>query len=152
MPWMFLGALVLVLDQATKFWFEHRLDPGDVVDVLPGFSLVLAHNYGAAFSLLAQMGGWQRWLLSGFAVVVIGFIFRMLRRHGDRTLFCLALVLIGAGALGNLCDRILLGYVVDFIDLHWRNWHWPAFNVADIAICTGAAGIVLDEFRGAGRH
>lgn len=141
------GFLVLSLDQATKFWFERAFDPGDIHPVLPGFNLVLAHNYGAAFSFLAEMGGWQRWVLSAFALVVVFVVLRMLWRHNARFLFSLSLTLIGAGALGNLCDRMTSGYVIDFLDFYWRNWHWPAFNVADIAICMGAAGIVIDEFR-----
>ncbi len=146
--WALLGLVVLVIDQATKFWFERHLDPGDVLAVLPGFNLVLAHNYGAAFSLLAQMGGWQRWALSGFALLVVVLATRLLWRHGERRLFSLALTLIVAGALGNLLDRMTSGYVIDFLDFYWRSWHWPAFNVADIAICAGAAGIVIDELLG----
>lgn len=151
MLWSIIGVLILVLDQATKFWFEHKLDPGNVINILPGFNFVLAHNYGAAFSLLAEMGGWQRWLFSGLAFFVACLVLKLLRRYKNRTLLCLALTLLGAGAVGNLCDRVHLGYVIDFIDLYWRTWHWPAFNVADIAICMGATGIVLDEFVGASK-
>ncbi|MDO5532079.1 signal peptidase II [Sutterella sp.] len=146
--WTFLGFLVFVLDQVTKFWFERHLDPGDIHPVFPCFNLTLAHNYGAAFSFLAEMGGWQRWVLSAFALVVVVVVLRLLKRHSDRKLFSLALTLIAAGAIGNLADRVTSGYVIDFLDFYWRNWHWPAFNVADVAICTGAAGIVLDELLG----
>ncbi|WP_295480863.1 signal peptidase II [uncultured Sutterella sp.] len=149
--WAFLGFLVLSLDQATKFWFERALDPGDVIAVFPGFNFVLAHNYGAAFSFLAEMGGWQRWVLSAFAFAVTAVVLRLLWKHNARTLFSLSLTLIAAGAVGNLCDRVSAGYVIDFLDFYWRNWHWPAFNVADVAICLGAAGIVVDEIRGASR-
>ena len=94
------------------------------------------------------MGGWQRWALSGFALLVVVLATRLLWRHGERRLFSLALTLIVAGALGNLLDRMTSGYVIDFLDFYWRSWHWPAFNVADIAICAGAAGIVIDELLG----
>lgn len=144
--WSIIGALVFVLDQTTKFWFESKLELCDVIYILPCFNFVLAHNYGAAFSFLAGMGGWQRWLFSGIAVIVVFFIVKFLRHFRDRTLLCLSLTLLGAGAMGNLCDRIFLGYVIDFIDLHYGIWHWPAFNIADIAICMGAAGVVMDGF------
>lgn len=150
--WILLGFLILVLDQATKFWFERRLDPGDFVPVIEGFfNLTLAHNYGAAFSFLAGMGGWQRWALSGFAAIVVILALRLLWRHSGKTLFALSLTLILSGALGNLLDRALSGYVIDFLDFYWQSWHWPAFNVADIAICSGAAGIVIDELAGVSR-
>ena len=149
--WFFFGFLIVVLDQATKFYFERALDPGDVVPVLPGFNFVLAHNRGAAFSFLADAGGWQRWFFTILAAAVVVFVLRLLWKHGGKWLFSLSLTLIAAGAAGNLIDRALSGYVVDFIDLYWQTWHWPAFNVADIAICTGAAGLVLDELLGVPR-
>ena len=127
------------------------MDPGDVIPVCPGFNFVLAHNRGAAFSFLAGASGWQTWLFSLIALGVIAAVLRLLWKHSDRRLFSLALTLIAAGALGNFLDRSLSGYVVDFIDLYWQGWHWPAFNVADIAICAGAVGIVIDELRGVSR-
>lgn len=149
--WLALGALVVIADQATKFYFEHAMDPGDVIPVCPGFNFVLAHNRGAAFSFLADAGGWQTWLFSILALAVVAAALRLLWKHSAQKLFSLALTLIAAGAIGNFLDRSLSGYVVDFIDLYWRGWHWPAFNVADIAICAGAAGIVIDELRGVSR-
>ncbi len=149
--WLLLGALIVILDQGTKFYFEHSMDPGDVIPVCPGFNFVLAHNRGAAFSFLAGASGWQTWLFSLIALGVIAAVLRLLWKHSDRRLFSLALTLIAAGALGNFLDRSLSGYVVDFIDLYWQGWHWPAFNVADIAICAGAVGIVIDELRGVSR-
>lgn len=151
--WNVLGFAILVLDQVTKFWFERHLDPGDLRPVVEGFfNLTLAHNYGAAFSFLAGMSGWQRWALSAFALCVITVGFRLLWKHSGRTLFALSLTLILAGALGNLIDRAFWGYVIDFLDFHLGGWHWPAFNVADVAICSGAAGLVLDEFLGVSRE
>lgn len=146
--WCFVGFVVLVVDQLTKLWAERTFEPGTYLPVFKGFNLLIAHNTGAAFSFLADAGGWQRWLFSGLAAAVIVAVVVLVRRHADKTLFSLALTLIAAGALGNLIDRSVHGYVIDFIDLYWNEWHWPAFNVADIAICAGAAGVVLDELRG----
>ena len=141
------------LDQATKFWFERHLDPGDFVPVIDGFfNLTLAHNYGAAFSFLASMGGWQRWLFSAIALAVIVVSLRLLWKHSRQTLFALSLTLILSGALGNLIDRSLWGYVIDFLDFYLGTWHWPAFNIADTAICLGAAGIIIDELIGVSKE
>ena len=142
------GLIVLATDQATKYWFEHHFDPGERVPVTSFFNLVLAHNRGAAFSFLADAGGWQHGLFSVLALVVAGLLAWLVRRHADRTLFAFAATLVAAGALGNLIDRTVYGYVVDFLDFYWGAWHWPAFNVADIAICCGAGLMILDEFTG----
>lgn len=146
--WSLLGTLILVLDLGTKYWFERNLDPGMSVPVTSFFNFVLAHNRGAAFSFLANAGGWQQGLFITLAFVVIILMVRMLWQYNHRTLFALALTLVAAGAAGNLIDRVAYGYVVDFIDLHWQGWHWPAFNVADISICLGAGAFILDELRG----
>ena len=151
--WIAFGFLILILDQATKFWFERHLDPGDFVPVIDGFfNLTLAHNYGAAFSFLASMGGWQRWLFSAIALAVIVVALRLLWKHSRQTLFALSLTLILSGALGNLIDRSLWGYVIDFLDFYLGTWHWPAFNIADTAICLGAAGIIIDELIGVSKE
>ena len=137
----------------SKFWFERHLDPGDFVPVIDGFfNLTLAHNYGAAFSFLASMGGWQRWLFSAIALAVIVVALRLLWKHSRQTLFALSLTLILSGALGNLIDRSLWGYVIDFLDFYLGTWHWPAFNIADTAICLGAAGIIIDELIGVSKE
>lgn len=149
--WSVLGTVILVLDQVSKFWFERNLDPGIQLPVTSFFNFVLAHNRGAAFSFLADAGGWQHGLFVTLAFVVIILMVRYLWLYNYRTLFALALTLVAAGAAGNLIDRVAHGYVIDFIDLHWQGWHWPAFNVADIAICTGAFAFILDELRGV-RH
>lgn len=153
--WLFFGFLILVLDQGTKFYFNQGLDPGDVWPVArlgdAGIQFVLAHNRGAAFSFLADAGGWQRWLFSGLALAVIVVGLRMLWRHNHQRLFSFSVVLLLAGALGNLIDRVSLGYVIDFIDCFWGRWHWPAFNVADIAICAGCFALVMDELLGVSR-
>jgi len=108
---------------------------------------VRVHNSGAAFSFLAGASGWQRWFFIGLGIVVSGFIVWMLRTQGHQKLFAWSLSLILGGAVGNVVDRMLHGYVVDFLDFHWAGWHFPAFNVADSAISVGAALLILDELR-----
>lgn len=145
--WLGIAAVIVVLDQATKFAVSEWLAGGRVVEVTSFFNFVLAHNAGAAFSFLAGAAGWQRLFFSAIAVVAAIWIVVLLRRHAHETLFCLALSLILGGALGNLIDRIWLGAVVDFLDFHAMGWHWPAFNVADSAISCGAVLIVIDSLR-----
>ena len=124
--WSVLGTAILVLDQVSKFWFERNLDPGIQLPVTSFFNFVLAHNRGAAFSFLADAGGWQHGLFVTLAFVVIILMVRYLWFYNHRTLFALALTLVAAGAAGNLIDRVAHGYVIDFIDLHWQGWHWPS--------------------------
>jgi signal peptidase II len=139
--------LIVIVDQLTKaLAVEHLLgQPG--VDITPFFKLVLSYNTGAAFSILDDAGGWQNIFFIAVAVVVCAVIIVMLRGIGQRDRqVSVALLLILGGALGNLIDRIWLGYVVDFLDLYYRDWHWPTFNVADSAISIGAVLLVLDAF------
>lgn len=147
MRWLTISAGVIILDQITKYWITAVFQLGDKLPVLPSFNLVLAYNTGAAFSLLADAGGWQRAFFSLVAVAASAVIVFLLRRHPHQTLFSLALALILGGALGNLIDRIALGHVIDFIQLYWRDYYWPAFNVADSAITGGAVLLVWDSFR-----
>ncbi|MBI2312003.1 MAG: lipoprotein signal peptidase [Betaproteobacteria bacterium] len=147
-PYLLLAFLVLILDLGTKALVEAYLRPGQVIYVAPFFNLVLTYNPGAAFSLLSDAAGWQRWLFSGIAVAASVLIVHLLRRHSAETLFCVALALILGGALGNLRDRIAIGEVVDFIQLHYAGYYWPAFNLADSAITVGAVLIVWDGLRG----
>ena len=144
--WLGLSALVIVLDQLSKAWISSHFVYGESLSVLGVFNLVLAHNTGAAFSMLNDAGGWQRWMFSAIAVVASVWIVWLLRKHHQQKLFCLSLALILGGALGNLMDRIAYGYVVDFLDFHWGSYHFPAFNIADSAITCGAALMVLDSF------
>ena len=144
--WLCLG-LVLGIDQATKIWFEQNFSLGEVLPVCTGCNLVLAHNTGAAFSFLADAGGWQRWAFAALAAAVIVAMIVLLVRNSHRKLLSLSLTLIAAGALGNMIDRTVYGYVVDFLDFYWQGWHWPAFNVADVAICGGAFFLIVDELR-----
>lgn len=145
--WLLLSALVVVLDQATKAAVLHALKPGDVVVVTGFFNLVLAFNTGAAFSFLAGASGWQREFFIVVAVVVTGFLLWMLRQNVANRLLAGALALVIGGALGNLWDRVVLGKVVDFVQWHAAGYAWPAFNVADAAICLGAGLLVWDSFR-----
>ena len=145
LSWLWLSVLVIVLDLGTKFWASSVLLYNDPVQVLPVFDLRLLHNTGAAFSFLAAAGGWQRWLFAAIALVVSYFIFRWLRET-PKSVASLAMAynLILGGALGNLFDRIVHGYVVDFISVHYAGWYFPAFNIADSAITCGAALLIID--------
>jgi signal peptidase II len=148
--WLVLSAIVVVADLATKAWVSHALAYGDVVRVTSFFNIILTHNPGAAFSFLAGAGGWQRWFFTAVAVVISVALVIMLRRpHLDRRV-PLALSLVLGGAVGNLWDRVTLGHVVDFIQLHAGGYYWPAFNVADSAITAGVALLIWDGVRGSG--
>jgi signal peptidase II len=143
-----LAAALIALDQLTKWIAVRALDFGERVPVIPGFfDFTLVYNRGAAFSFLAGAGGWQRWFFTGIGIAAAVFIVWMLARHGSQRLFAFALSLILAGAIGNVIDRVIQGKVTDFVLLYWRGWHWPAFNVADMAITFGAALLILDEIR-----
>jgi signal peptidase II len=146
-PWLGVALAVIALDQLTKALIVDAFQLGDSRHVTPFFNLVRAHNPGAAFSFLAGAAGWQRWFFVGLGIVASVFIVWMLKTHPGQTLFCLAVSLILGGALGNVIDRLVHGYVVDFIQVHWRGWYFPSFNVADSAITLGAASLILDEIR-----
>jgi len=148
-----LAALLVMLDQASKLAVLRLLEPYQTIPLVPGFNLTLAFNRGASFSFLADAGGWQRWLFSGISLAASVIIVILLRRTppADR-LNGLGLSLVLGGAVGNLIDRLWLGHVVDFFDVYYRAWHFPAFNVADSAITVGAALLVLGIGRQAGRH
>jgi signal peptidase II len=138
---------VIVLDHITKVLIQQSLMPGETRIIAPLFNLVLAFNTGAAFSFLAGAGGWQRQFFIVLTIVVSVFLVWLMRRHPGNRLLCLALSLILGGAMGNLYDRVMLGHVVDFIQLHAGGYYWPAFNVADSAISAGAALLILDALR-----
>jgi signal peptidase II len=143
--WLGIAGLVIVLDHLSKWWVSSTLGFQETVPVLPFFSVVLVHNHGAAFSFLADAGGWQRWLFIGIGLVATVIIVRLLKTHAHEPRMALALALVLGGALGNVIDRALLGYVVDFLYFHYRDFAWPAFNVADSAISVGAAILVWDS-------
>ena len=150
--WLVLAAVLVALDQLTKAWIISTFATGGGVVVTDFFNIVRVHNYGAAFSFLATEGGWQRWFFTGIAVATVVWIIWMLKSQGGQTLFAFALSCIMGGAIGNVLDRLMHGYVVDFLDFHWQ-WltpvfyqgHFPAFNVADAAITIGAISLIADE-------
>ena len=146
--WLVLAAVVAVVDQITKRLISGYFAPGESFVITPFFNLVLAFNTGAAFSFLADAGGWQRGFFIGISVVAVGLITHWLHRHRSEPLFSAGLGLILGGALGNLHDRIVLGHVIDFLLFHWNEHAFPAFNVADSAITVGAGLIILDSFVG----
>ncbi|MDO5086515.1 MAG: signal peptidase II [Comamonadaceae bacterium] len=152
--WLALAALVVVLDQFTKWLIVGHYRLGDSTVVTSFFNIVRAHNTGAAFSFLAGGSGWQRWFFIALALGAAGFIVWLLRAHAGQRLFAFSLSMILGGAIGNVIDRIVHGYVVDFLDFHWAflsplfyRGHFPAFNVADAAITVGAIGLIADELR-----
>lgn len=148
--WLWLSASVLLLDQGTKYLAERLLEVHQPVSLLPFLNLTLTYNTGAAFSLLSGAGGWQRWLFTVLAVVIAVALVIWLRRASPEERWLVAgLSLVLGGALGNLWDRLAVGAVVDFIDVHYLDWHWPAFNVADSAIFIGAVMLIVSTFKDA---
>jgi signal peptidase II len=146
--WLWLSALVVALDQGTKWMAEAALDPYLPVPLVPSFNLTLMYNEGAAFSFLAGAGGWQRWFFAGLAAlvtIVLGVWLHRLKATERVTAIGIALVI--GGAVGNLIDRLLTGRVVDFIDVYYAGWHWPAFNLADSAISLGVALLLIATLR-----
>lgn len=146
--WLWLAALVIAIDLGTKAVASASLVYGESVSILPFFNLTLLHNTGAAFSFLAGAAGWQRWFFVGLAVIVSIVLIRWLSglKDGERWM-AVAIALILGGAIGNVYDRIVHGYVVDFLHFYWNQYHFPAFNLADTAITIGALMMVLDLFR-----
>ncbi len=147
MPWLFLSLALIIADQFTKVLILGHYRLGDTTYVTSFFDVVRAHNTGAAFSFLASASGWQRWFFTGIGIIAAVFIIWMLRSHAGQKLFSFALACILGGAIGNVIDRLLHGYVIDFIQVHWERHYFPAFNVADSAITIGAACLILDELR-----
>ena len=148
LPWAGVAAVVFLVDFATKLYFESNFYLGESRPVTSFFNLVLAHNTGAAFSFLAGHSGWQMYLFAAIALAAVFICAGLIIRHASERLFCLSLALIMGGAIGNLFDRIIYGYVIDFLDFYYGYWHWPAFNIADMAIVGGAGLLILDSFSG----
>lgn len=145
MKWLGLSVIIVVLDQITKSMASHYLQIHDPVAILPGINFTLMHNTGAAFSMLSQAGGWQRWFFIILAIVIsLVIIFWLNNLPVNKKWMACALAMILGGAIGNLTDRILLSYVVDFIDVYYRDMHWPAFNIADSSISIGAIMLIID--------
>jgi len=145
--WMAFALLVVMIDQFFKVVITRSFQYAESRPVTSFFNLVLVYNKGAAFSFLADAGGWQRWFFTGLGVAAALFIVWLLKRHSGQKMFCFALALILGGALGNVIDRVLYGHVVDFLDFYLHNYHWPAFNVADCGITIGAVLLIVDELR-----
>ena len=145
--WLAIALFIILADQFTKVLILGSFQLGDNHFVTGFFNVVRVHNSGAAFSFLAGASGWQRWFFVGMGAAATIFITWMLRRHGQQTLFAAALSLILGGAIGNVIDRLVHGYVIDFIQVHAAGWYFPSFNVADSAITIGAALLIWDELR-----
>lgn len=152
LQWLGLAFILILVDQFTKILIAGAYQLGENTYVTSFFNVVRAHNKGAAFSFLADAGGWQRWFFTAIGLVAVAIIVWMLRSHPGQKLFSFAMACILGGAIGNVIDRVVYGYVIDFLDFHWA-WlspmfyggHFPAFNVADSAITVGAACLILDE-------
>ena len=145
--WLALSAIVIAIDVYTKHLIQQAFQYGERLQITSFFDLVRFHNEGAAFSFLANQGGWQHFFFTAIAVVASAVMIYLLRKHSEQKLFCFAIALVLGGALGNLYDRLTLGYVVDFLFFHYQTYCWPAFNVADSAITGGVALLLLDSFK-----
>ena len=152
LKYLSITGLVIVLDQVSKWWMLSWLSLYETVAIMPYFNLTMAHNYGAAFSFLAQAGGWQRWFFIGLAVIIsVVLLVWLAKLKPTAKLEAISLSLILGGAIGNVIDRIMYGYVIDFLDIYIGTSHWPAFNIADSAICIGAVLLILDSFKSEGK-
>jgi signal peptidase II len=152
LKWLWLSALAIALDQASKLVVDNTMQLYQSIPLMPYFNLTYVHNTGAAFSFLSEAGGWQRWFFAALALIisiVLSVWLARLQKH--ETLLALALSLILGGAVGNLIDRLAYGYVIDFMDVYYNTWHWPAFNIADSAITLGVMLMLAESF-GLGGH
>lgn len=144
---LWLSLVLIVLDQISKQWVMHSFELYESIALMPNLNFTYVHNYGAAFSFLSDSGGWQRWFFTAIALAVSAVLVIWLRRNpANLWRQNLAFALILAGAIGNVIDRIVFGYVIDFVDVYAGDWHWPAFNVADMAITIGAILMLLEAF------
>lgn len=151
--WLALAFLMIILDQVTKAYFNTAYHYGEVREVIPGlFNFTLLYNKGAAFSFLADAGGWQKYLFTALALLVVGWLGNGIWRSSFSRLMNIAAALIIGGALGNVFDRWMHGHVVDFLQFYYQDWYYPAFNVADSCICVGAALMVIDSFKKPAKH
>jgi signal peptidase II len=151
LKWLWLSLLAVILDQGSKLVIDSSMRLYQSIPVMPYFNLTYVHNTGAAFSFLSEAGGWQRWFFAGLAMLISAVIAVWLARlKQHETLLAMALSLVLGGAIGNLIDRLAYGYVIDFLDVYYGTWHWPAFNIADSAITLGVMLMLVESF-GLGR-
>ena len=147
LKWLWLSLLAVILDQGSKLVIDSSMRLYQSIPVMPYFNLTYVHNTGAAFSFLSEAGGWQRWFFAGLAILISGVIAVWLARlKQHETLLAVALSLVLGGAIGNLIDRLAYGYVIDFLDVYYGGWHWPAFNIADSAITLGVMLMLAESF------
>ena len=147
LKWLSISTIVIALDLVTKHLIQSAFVFGEQLKITSFFDLVHYHNEGAAFGFLNNAGGWQKWFFTAISITAAIVITYLIKKHSAQKLFCFGLALVLGGALGNLYDRITLGYVVDFLNFHINNHYWPAFNVADSAICVGVGLLILDSFK-----
>jgi len=145
--WLGISAIVLALDLYTKHLIQSTFVYGEHLTITRFFDLVHFRNEGAAFGFLNDAGGWQNWFFTAISITAAVVITYLIKKHSKQKLFCLGLALVLGGAIGNLYDRLTLGYVVDFLYFHINEYYWPAFNVADSAICVGVAILLWDSFK-----
>ena len=150
--WLGLSTLVVILDQLTKFITLTSINESTTKPITSFLNWVLVYNPGAAFSLLAQSGGWQKWFFIGIGSVAAIVMIWLLKRHSHQGIFSFSISLLLGGAIGNVIDRFMHGAVVDFIDVYYQTYHWPAFNLADSAITLGTALLIIDELKRVTRH
>jgi signal peptidase II len=151
LKWLWLSLLAVILDQGSKLVIDSSMRLYQSIPVMPFFNLTYVHNTGAAFSFLSEAGGWQRWFFAGLAILISAVIAVWLTRlKPNERLLAVALSLVLGGAIGNLIDRLAYGYVIDFLDVYYGAWHWPAFNIADSAITLGVILMLAESF-GLGR-
>lgn len=147
LKWLWLSGVMVVLDQISKVWVDSSLGLHQSIPVVPGFSITYAHNYGAAFSFLSEAGGWQRWFFAVLAIAVsVGIVIYLKKLKPEEKLLAVSLSLILGGAIGNIIDRVIYGYVIDFLDVYYQVYHWPIFNIADSAITVGVALMLIESF------
>jgi len=145
--WLWLTIVLIILDQVSKVWVSNSFSLYESISIMPMFNFTYVHNEGAAFSFLSDAGGWQRWFFTAIAVAISSLLVYWLRGlHKAEKLLAVSYALVLAGAVGNLIDRVAYGYVIDFLDVYYQQYHWPAFNIADVAICIGAGLIIVEAF------
>jgi len=147
LKWLVLSVITIILDQWSKLAVDGSMKLYESIPITAFFNLVYVRNTGAAFSFLSDAGGWQRWLFAGLAFIISGILIAWITKlKQQEVLLAVSLSLVLGGAIGNLIDRVAYGYVIDFMDLYYYSWHWPAFNIADAAICLGVFLMVLESF------